>query len=423
MRRVNMAWFDCALSAAMIWIATPVALFAAAAPAPPPGAGRGGMADNATLEKLAEADRAFGFDLLGRLTAGDTPRNLFISPASVAMALAMTINGAAATTRDAMAQTLRLKDLPLNEVNAANAALLESWRNEDPKIKLTVANSLWGRQGITFKPPFIEANRLFYGARLTTLDFAAPAAPTTINRWVSEATAGRIEKMVDRIDPQMILYLLNAIYFKGAWTDPFDKAETHDAPFHLPGGGDVTHPRMVRSGKFAYFETSGFQAILLTYGIDRRLAMRVFLPREGTTLPAFLGTLGEATWRDWAGRFTDRPGRLELPRFKMTYEAKLNEPLKAMGMAEAFDPERADFSNLIQTPPRAFISEVKHKSFVEVNEEGAEAAAATSVGIMLTAVREPAPPFAMIVDRPFFFTIEDAPTGAILFLGIVADPR
>lgn len=369
--------------------------------------------------RLVKANTAFAFDLFHTLLGKAPGKNLFISPAGVSLALAMTYNGAAEDTAAAMADVLRFEDMALAEINAAFADLRTILQNPDPKIELALANSLWARQGKEFYEDFLQRNRDYYGAEVAELDFDLPDAAATINRWVEQQTAGKIKDLIEApIHPLTVLFLINAIHFKAAWTEPFDPDQTREIPFHLPDGSSKEHPVMFREGQFRCLEQEGFQAISIPYGKTQRISIYVFLPETGQNLENFYERLTPEAWSSWMDLFQEKEAYIGLPRFKFEYEASLNEALKAMGMEIAFNDSTADFSKMKPVPPRIFIAEVKHKTFIEVNEKGTEAAAATSVEIR----EESAPEFCMIVDRPFFFSIVDNKTGSILFMGSVTDP-
>jgi len=376
-----------------------------------------------TPEKtLASAQTGFGFKLFSSLTGEEPADNVFISPASVAFALAMTWNGAAGETREAMSRALELKGMDLDQVNQASLALKNALQQADPTVQLHIANSLWAKKGLEFKPDFMDRNRRFFNAEVAALNFGDPRSPATINDWVGRNTAGKITKIIERIDSNSILFLVNAIYFKGRWTAEFKKELTTERPFTPATGGPVQVPMMTQSGSFQYYESPEFQAISLPYG-NRRWNMRIFLPSPGRTLPQFLKSLTPSNWDIWMRSFKKRDGDISLPRYRVEYEKTLNDPLKSLGMDVAFDRSRADFSGMIETSERAYINQVKHKTFVEVNEEGTEAAAATSVGVSVTSFEPPRERFRMVVDRPFFCAIRDDQTGTILFLGAINNPK
>lgn len=371
-------------------------------------------------DRLLEANRRFAFELYDAVLRGEDDDNVFISPLSVAMALSMTYNGAEAETQKAMAKALQVKDLSIEEVNQSNAALKDVIEHADPDVELNIANSLWGREGTPFKDDFLAQNEQFYDAHITALDFDDPKAAKTINKWVHEQTNGKIEEIVDaNIHPLTILFLINAIYFKGEWQTPFDEALTREEDFHLMDGSAKSVPMMSQSGDFAYLEGPDFQAVQLPYG-NERLGMTVFLPDRNTSLDEFQQQLNADNWQAWMDQFETVEGSVMLPRFELEYETQLNDALKDLGMGVAFQESRANFSRMVDIPPNAFIKEVKHKSFIEVNEEGTEAAAATSVEVRLESA--PLDSFNMRVDRPFFFVIQDYETGVLLFMGSVTSP-
>jgi serine protease inhibitor len=392
-------------------------------PTPPKMPDRPTEATGRPDERLVAADTRFAFKLFAELLREEAGKNVFVSPSSIAFALGMTYNGAVGQTQEAMAKALELEGLTLDEVNQANAALKAILKNPDPQVELSIANSLWARQGIEFKPAFMEANLESYGAQVTTLDFAAPGAARTINDWVSEETRGKIKQIVpEPVDAAAILFLINAVYFKGTWTDPFDKARTLDHPFTLLDGSEKTVPMMSQSGEYPYLETEDFQAISLPYG-QKRVSMYVLLPSKASSLKNLCQELTAENWDEWTHKLATREGTIKLPRFRTECDFTLNDALKALGMEVAFDPNQADFGAMCPTPPIVYINQVKHKTFVEVNEEGTEAAAATSIGMAgAAAPSETRPPFEMIVDRPFFCAIRDRATGTVLFMGAIVAP-
>lgn len=378
----------------------------------------GGVVDN----RLVSANTRFGFKLFAKLVEQDRDKNIFASPASVAMVLTMTYNGAEGETRQAMAQTLELQGMTLPEINHANAQLKAVLENPDPKVQLAIANSLWARKGIPFKPAFIKVNKDFYGAEVTDLNFSQPNAASAINDWVSRKTKGKIDKIIDVIDRDAILFLINAIYFKGTWTAEFDKTKTKEDAFHLLDGRQKKHPMMSQSGHYRYYRGQDFQAISLPYGKER-VSMYIFLPDKDHRLEEFLRGLNAENWETWMSKFRKTEGTIVLPRFKLEYEVDLNDALKALGLGVAFTGGRANFQGMFSKPQDAYINKVKHKTYVEVNEEGTEAAAVTSVEMRATSVQIEPPPFRMIVDRPFFCAIRDNKSGTILFMGAIVEPK
>jgi serpin B len=371
--------------------------------------------------RLASANTRFGFNLFAEIAKQSTGQNIFISPASVSLCLAMAYNGAETETKQAMARALEVQGLSLNEMNSAYADLKAALENPDPKVQLQIANSLWARSGLAFKPDFIQRTKQFFGAEVTDLNFNDPGAPATINQWVSDKTKGKIVKIVDSISPDSILFLINAIYFKGTWAKEFDKDRTKEDDFTLGSGSQKRLPMMSASGNYRYHENDEFQAVSLPYG-GGRTSMYIFLPKAAG-LAAFQKKLSVANWESWMKEFNEMEGDLSLPRFKIDYEITLNDALKALGMGVAFDGGRANFRGMIQSTQNVFISQVKHKTFAEVNEEGTEAAAVTSTEMRTTSAIRPRQKFQMVVDHPFFCAIRDNTTGTILFMGSITDPK
>jgi serpin B len=371
--------------------------------------------------RLVSANTAFGFKLFGEVAKQDAGKNIFISPASVGLALAMTYNGAVGETKLGMERALEIQGLHHDELNRAYGQLRQALESTDPKVELNIANSLWARKGVSFNPDFIQRDKQYYGAEVTALDFGDPASPGTINSWVSDKTKGKITHIVDQIDAQTILFLINAIYFKGKWSIEFDKAKTKDDTFTTGAAQQKRVPMMHQSGRYNYYEGKNFQAVSLPYGAGRA-SLYIFLPGASSNLAEFQRNLTAANWDAWMKQFAETEGSIAVPRFRVEYEVGLNDALKALGMGVAFDANRADFSGIVQGSERAYISRVKHKTFAEVNEEGTEAAAVTSVEMRTTSARLQRT-FQMVVDRPFFCAIRDNKTGTVLFVGSITDPQ
>ena len=367
-------------------------------------------------EEVISANTLFGFNLFSELVREDAGKNVFISPLSISIALGMTYNGAAGKTQEAMAKALELKGMKLEKINPGYAGLMKDLKSSDPRVELLIANSLWARREVEFEPDFLKRNKEFYKARITTLDFADPGSPGVINKWVSENTKGEIKKIVEQIDPQTVMFLINAIYFRGKWSCEFDKSRTKDDIFYLLDGTEKSVPMMSQSGRYQYYRGKGFQAVSLPYG-DGRMSMYIFLPDEGSSLSDFLAGLNRENWGKWLPLFHYMEGDIRLPRFKLEYEKSLNNALESLGMGIAFDPGKADFRGMSDTT--LYIQSVLHKAVVEVNEEGTVAAAVTSVMMGITSVPER---FTFIVNRPFFFAIHDNQTNSLLFMGAVVKP-
>ncbi|MFQ4139730.1 serpin family protein [Nodosilinea sp. PGN35] len=370
---------------------------------------------------LTQAHLEFGFTLFDQLRQATPDENVLVSPTSVALALAMAYNGAGGETQAAIAHTLRLHGLDLNQLNAGSRALTQYLTQLDPEVALEIANSLWVNDQLPVRADYIERVQAAYTAEVAALDFGQPAAADRINAWVNERTRDRIPTIVDELPADQLLVLVNAIYFKGAWSTAFDPARTADRPFTLASGETIQHPLMAQRDDYLYLETAQFQAVSLPYG-SGSLSFEVILPTPGTELDDLAAQLNFETWESWMGQLRSRPGEIQLPKVQFEYEADLIPALAALGMGVAFDAGRADFSGLSELD--AFINQVRHKTFLEVNEEGTEAAASTAIGIMPTSIAlPPDPPFEMVVNRPFLAAIRDRSTGTLLFVGAIVDPR
>jgi serpin B len=370
------------------------------------------------LAALAAANNTFAFNLLQQLSAEQPGRSIFVSPYSAATALQMAASGAAARTRTEMQQVLETSGISTTALAEASKAAADLLNSGNTNIILTTANALWYRQSAQIKPAFLAANQKFFSATIQPLNFAnVPAAEAEINQWASDQTHGRITGIANgMIDPLYTdLVLANAIYFKGKWEYPFLKNLTQERPFHPASGAATNLPMMQMSKTFTYRQGSGYQAVRLPYMGDD-LAMYVFLPDAGSSPEKLLQIMNGDKW--WTG-FSEREGLVVLPKFKLENTFDLNQPLEALGMKTAFKPKRADFSGMFSDPHS--ISAVVQKAFVEVGEEGTQAAAVTMISMPGASVEEmnPPKPFEMIVDRPFLFAIIDSRSGMILFMGVV----
>ncbi len=371
--------------------------------------------------RLIEAENQFGFELFQHVfTAEKKYENIMVSPLSISIALAMTYNGADGETKTAMEKTLKVHGLTPEEINKSYFDLINSLKSLDSKVLLEIANAIFYRQDFTVENEFISLNRSFYDASVSALDFnAQEQSLNTINGWVNDKTYGKIESIIDRINPDHIMFLLNAIYFKGIWQTEFDKKNTQMLPFHTENGETVEAETMQLTDTVQYASNDLFNAVQLPYG-SGNYNMFIFLPNTGKTLQEVVGQLNENIWKDWMESFQQgRKVNIKLPRFKYEYEILLNDVLTTMGMGVAFTGA-ADFTG-INRQGNLQIDYVKHKSFIEVNEEGTEAAAVTVVAIEVTSAGG-SQPLQFIVDRPFMYAITERSTGAVLFMGTVKNP-
>lgn len=361
---------------------------------------------------IAAASNSFAFGLLAEARAEDPAANIFLSPLSATMALGMTMNGAATETYDEMRAALGFGALSPADINAGYKGLLELLAGLDPTSDIRVANAIWAQESFPFLPSFITSGQTWFDAEVRNVDFSDPATLTALNAWVSERTNGKIPKLLDSFDPLTVMALLNAVYFKGSWRDAFKTSDTRSEAFHAAGGTQSV-ATMHREGTIRYLERPALQAVDLLYG-NGGFAMTIVLPREGTTLDGMLASLGAAEWQAMTGQFSDQKVNLSLPRFRVDFKRDLTNDLKALGMIRAFDDQVADFSNMAPPAIPLFISSVLQKAYVDVNEEGTEAAAATVVQVGVTSV-----PLVhvMQVNRPFLVAIRERFSGTILFLG------
>ncbi len=383
----------------------------------------GSAPDPAAATKLVAANNEFGLNLFRELFAAKPQNNIFISPTSIALALGMTWNGALGQTRQAMADVMRISGLAVDDLSTAGAALLSALQSADPKVKLEVANSLWVRLGFKLAKSFVDRNRQFFSADVTSLDFADPKSVSRINGWVAQKTHDKIKSIITELSPEEVLLLVNAVYFKGTWTREFDKKLTRERKFYLTNDVQKRHPMMSQEDDFRYYEGEGMQMVRLPYG-DGRLGMLVFLPEQDRGFQDFVAGFSAANVSRWLDSLRYEEGEVVLPKFKLEYDKSLSSTLKAMGMAVAFGPE-ADFNGMLDKRSLVpfYISDVLHKTFVEVNEEGTEAAAVTAVKMVATAMPGEVRRFSMVCNRPFVYAIHDEKTGSILFIGALLEPK
>jgi serine protease inhibitor len=369
---------------------------------------------------LIDANNQFGFDLFQKVYMQETDaENIMISPLSVALALAMTYNGAETGTRDAMEKTLRLQGLTRQEINESYEMLVKSLKSLDNDVLLEIANAIFYRKDFSVEQDFIQQNRKYYEAEIAPLDFASPAALQTINGWVNEKTHEKIPSIIDQISPLHVMFLLNAIYFKGTWTSEFNTESTVSQPFTTGSGKSVTTGLMHRLDTLDYASNELFSAIRLPYGKEN-YNMILFLPQSGKSPADMVALLSKQNWTDWMKLFRKTETvDIMLPRFKFPFEIMLNDILTDMGMGIAFTGA-ADFRGINRFGDLN-IDYVKHKTFIEVNEEGTEAAAVTVVAIERTSIGPEKTYFH--VNRPFMFAITEKTTGAILFIGTVKHPE
>lgn len=360
---------------------------------------------------------AFGTELFRQTAIAEPEKNLMLSPLSASVALTMLLNGSNGDTYDQLREMLDYQGLTTEEINAAYQSLTEQLLTVDPDVEIALANAVWYRQGFQVKPPFLATMQDQFDARTEALDFSKPSALDVINGWAADNTNGKIPKVLNEIDPAAVMFLMNALYFKGTWTWQFDKSHTAFAPFKTDNGqttdtemmnGDI--PSRTHSG-------NGYNAIELYYG-KLNFSMIIIVPAG--TVADLLEGFDEQFWSSLTNALDILPGDpteipVSMPKFTFEYEKELNDQLKAMGMTDAFDPSKADLSGISDAD--IYVDFVKQNTFVNVDEEGTEAAAVTTVGIYETSIPEP-----FTVDKSFLFAIRERTTNTLLFIGKVMKP-
>lgn len=377
----------------------------------------------ASQVEIIDGSNNFGLDLFREVLAGEpASENVFISPLSVHLALSMTWNGARGETRAQMEDVLNYPDIEGDSINSSNQRLIRDLLSVDDMVETGIANSIWYRDGFDIEKSFLDVNKKYFDARISPLDFNSASALEVINAWVAEMTKNRIEEIIDQIDADHVMFLINAIYFKGIWSTEFVAEKTRERPFYLSGGRTKDVMTMETEGEFAYADREGYRVAELPYG-QGNYSMLVFLPDADTGIDNMIGSLDAEEWNTLPDLMTGKQNiNIRLPRFTFEYDTDLNTSLSEMGMKDAFIGNVADFTG-INRNGRLYISRVRHKSFIEVNEEGTEAAAVTSVEIRLTSFN---PDEAQItpfhVDRPFVIAIKEKYTNSIIFIGRVMEP-
>lgn len=364
--------------------------------------------DQNTTEKNSE----FAFEIFKELNKEDIKDNIFISPLSISTALTMTYNGAVGKTKEDMEKALQYTGLDIDEINNTYKNLLPYLSQVDKSVELDISNSIWYREGEQVKEGFINTNKDVFDAEVTEIDFSKENAADIINDWIKESTKGKIDKMLSSpISPDVIMYLINAVYFKGDWANEFDKKNTFTSQFNNIDGKDKEIQMMNKKSKVDYGSGDDYKVVRLPYG-QKKINMYCVLPGENEDINSFIGKLNNEKFGEIRNSISETEDViLQIPKFKLEYGIKnLNNTLSNMGMKTAFQ-EDADFSKIREG---IFISRVLHKAVIEVNEEGSEAAGVTVVEMTESAVEMP---ITFIANRPFVFLLMDEETGTILFMG------
>jgi serine protease inhibitor len=375
---------------------------------------------SATEEAMVGASNAFGFSLLREENPSFVGQNVFLSPLSASMALGMTMNGAAGTTFEEMRSALAFGTESHDELNQSYQSLIALLRGLDQRVDFRIANAIFYDDafGGAVEPSFLSDAARYFDADVAGLDFASPLAVDTVNAWAGRTTSGRIPRVIEHIEPDLVMLLMNAIYFKGDWRQGFKENETHPQPFTPSSGPPLSVPTMHRTGGFRLGTTANATIVELPYGGDA-FVMTILMPFSGVSVDQTIATLSAEAWDAETANLHDDDADLYLPKFTLLWEDTLNAALQRLGMKQAFVPDGADFTRLSASAGRhLFISFVKQNTFVDVNEVGTEAAAVTTVGVGITSV-----PQAIRVNRPFAVAIRERLTGTVLFLGKVEVPE
>jgi serpin B len=376
---------------------------------------------NKKAAEIIEAGKAFGFELFREVHKQSEEDNIMISPLSVSYALGMTYNGAAGTTLEAFNDVLHFGDLTTQEVNESYKDLMDQMLNLDDKIEFSIANSIWYRLGFQVLSEFINTNKDYFDAEVKEVDFSDPQTVELINQWIEDKTNNKIQDMLDFIPVDAVMYLINAIYFNAPWKYEFEKGDTYQGDFSLADGTKHQVDYMRVSGNFQYTSNEDFTAVELPYG-DSTFSMVVMLPSGEMKVSDLVAKLDVAHWDSWFddSRFTGV--QVDLPKFKYDFKELLNGPLTDLGLGVAFSEFEADFTR-INSDGNLFISRVIHQTFIDVQEEGTEAAAATIVEISLTSIGGGGSPIYFKADKPFLYLIKENSTGSIVFIGKVGKPE
>jgi serine protease inhibitor len=369
--------------------------------------------------QIIEADHAFGFELFREICRENEEENIMISPMSISYALGMTYNGAEGSTLDAFNQVLHFSSLTKVEVNESYKDLMDQLLNLSEEVEFALANSIWYKEGYPVLEDFIKTNEDYFNAAIREADFSDPTTVDLINGWIEEQTNDKIRDMLDEISVDVVMYLINAIYFNANWKYEFPREDNYQGDFKLENGSTTGVDYMVVEGDFHYTTHKNFTAVELPYS-DSSFSMLVMLPQPENSLSALTESLDVDSWDSWFENSRQMGVRIELPKFKYEFKDLLNIPLKSLGLGVAFNSYSADFSGIV-SGGGIYISRVIHQTFIDVQEEGTEAAAATIVE--MSKMSAGGGSYASFrVDRPFLYLIKENSTGAIVFMGKVGRP-
>lgn len=370
--------------------------------------------------KLVEADQSFSLEMFREVVKQDETENIFISPLSISMALGMTLNGAKEETFEEIQHTLNFKDLEMQEINEGYQQLIEDISNADPDVQAEIANSLWNKEGFEINDEFRNALQTYFEAEARELDFSDPEAVDIINGWIAEKTHDKITEMLDEIPASAVMYLINAVYFNGAWKYEFDPEETKERIFNLEDGEQVQVEMMSQRNTYAHYQSDVVQMIDVPYG-DSLFTLTLMMPTDANTpLNEFIESeLTQENLQNWYGQLSTEEVDLILPKVELEYKVTLNEMLQALGMNAAFS-DGANFSG-INSDPSLQISRILHQTYLKMDEVGTEAAGVTIVEFVITSINPNTKPVYRF-DRPYVMILREQSTGAILFVGKIMNP-
>ena len=371
--------------------------------------------------KLRAPTNDLGTQLIQKAVPDDEG-NVFVSPVSLLMALSMLQNGAEGQTRNEIVEAMQAAGMDAETINRANASLLEQLQASDDELTLTTANSIWLNDTYTLQAEFKQITQDYFLADAQEIDSTDPKSVDRMNEWVQQATNKKIKEIVQGpLDDNVVMYLLNAVYFKASWMYPFYEDATEVDNFHLSDGSTTKVPFMQLNESLSYLETDEFQAVSLPYGEEGQMVMDVYLPKAD--LDAFIPSWTAENRAEWNDSFNAQLGNVQMPKFQLDYEILLNDMLRELGMRQAFTSD-AEFGKLVkEEKDRLLVSKVKQKTFLSVDEQGTEAAGVTSVGIETTSAPvEQEKPFEFKADKPFVLTIRDKEADILFFAGIIENP-
>lgn len=374
---------------------------------------------NEKSAKIIAADNQFGLELFKKVNVSLTePKNTMISPMSVSLALAMLYNGTAGDTKTQMEQMLHKSGMTPEDLNQSYKDLVAGLISHDPKVELSISNAIYYRNTFNIKDNFITTNQNYYQAEVSGLDFTKSAeALQTVNGWVNTKTKGKIDKIIEEVKPEDVMYLLNAIYFNGEWKYRFDASKSMNLPFTKENKTVVQVPTMHIENPFNYYRDQNFQLLEMPYG-SGKYSMLVFLPETGKTTNDVISLLSTENINNWLQNMTEQKKEVYLPKFEFKFDDSLVDELKALGMTDAFSDGKANLRDISEDAQLA-VSEVMHKTYIKVDERGTEAAAVTGITIIVTSA---GPDNSFRADHPFVFAIREKDTQAILFIGKVMNP-